>query len=29
MFGIPTAAILDLETLTVEFLQLDEAEWKK
>lgn len=29
MFGIPTAAILDLETLTVEFLLLDEAEWKK
>jgi putative phosphoesterase len=29
LFGIPTAAVLDLETLKVDFLTLDEAEWKR
>ena len=29
LFGVPTAAILDLETLKVDFLTLDEAEWKR
>jgi hypothetical protein len=29
LFGIPTAAVLDLETLKVDFLVLDEAEWKR
>jgi hypothetical protein len=26
---VPTAAVLDLETLKVEFLTLNEAEWKR
>jgi predicted phosphodiesterase len=29
LFGVPTAAVLDLETLKVDFLTLDEAEWKR
>jgi len=29
LFGVPSAAILDLETLKVDFLTLDEAEWKR
>lgn len=29
LFGVPTAAILDLESLKVDFLTLNEAEWKR
>jgi len=29
LFGVPTAAILDLDTLEVDFLTLNEAEWKR
>jgi len=29
LFGVPTAAVLDLETLKVDFLTLNEAEWKR
>jgi hypothetical protein len=29
LFGIPTAAVLDLQTLKVDFLTLDEAEWRR